>query len=482
MTLDDRLAATREDFADALESRGFSRRTDAALVGAVFPAAGREQVRIELGQGWPFGPPTVTPEPPPAGNAERSWHDNFDGSMCLYTDDDRNGLPWLDPDAILAKINEWFDQRAAGWQNDAPDLDLDRYFLPADPRPTVLYGDLDRLVGQFVRLRKSGNNTLTVIGPGVAPPKSKPRQVFGYCAGLGTLRAPPRNWPQLAELLPDAIPMERAIEQNRVGLLLLRYDRAGHSGVLALAAAPKEKGGIALRSYASASTDDATVRLRSGPQRGVLATKSVAVVGCGAIGSFAADLLVRAGVGQITLVDDDVLRPGNLVRHLAGSDHVGLTKAHSTRRKLGGALCAAQLACAETSLRTPQHADDLLVAHDLVLDATADGSASALLRYAAEERGVHVLSVCVQNDGQTLRVDVVPPLDGAGPLPETVRRPSTAVAAYEGGCGSPVSPTPPHAVVEAAAMAARHACGLLAGAPLSPSGEIRDNPPAQDAP
>ena len=49
-------------------------------------------------------------------------------------------------------------------------------------------------------------------------------------------------------------------------------------------------------------------------------------MGCGAIGSFAADLLFRAGVRQLTLCDGERLRPGNIVRHLAGAEQVGRAK------------------------------------------------------------------------------------------------------------------------------------------------------------
>lgn len=475
MSLADRVAATRADFVDALEQHGFWLR-GGALAGTVPTAAGPRRVVVELGERWPFSPPSVTPEPPHAGE-QRSWHREVDGGLCLYTENDRNGLPWLDGDAFLAQVTTWFDRDAAGWPGDAPDLDLDRYFARADPTVTVLYDTLDPLVGRFIRLRPERNQTLVVIGHGTAPQKASRRRVFGYCADIGTPDRPPRDWPQLAELLPDAAArLERAIEQRQVSLLLLRYDREGHEGVLALDAAPLAKGGIRLLSQPSASTSAGVLRLRAGPAHEVLRNRSAAVVGCGAIGSFVADQLVRAGVGRLTLLDQDLLRPGNLVRHLAGPEHVGLTKAHAVRQALGAARCPAVLTVRNGSLVTAQDAADVLAGHDLVIDATADGSATALLRYAAEDRGAHVLSVCVQNDGTTLRVDVAPPLDGAPPLPPSPRRPTLAPA-YEGGCGSPVSPTPPHAVVEAAAMAARHACALLAGQPLNPSGELRDIPP-----
>lgn len=57
--------------------------------------------------------------------------------------------------------------------------------------------------------------------------------------------------------------------------------------------------------------------------------KRVLLVGCGAIGSFVAAELARSGVGELTLVDGDVLEPGNSVRWLLGRSSWGWPKAEA---------------------------------------------------------------------------------------------------------------------------------------------------------
>lgn len=47
-----------------------------------------------------------------------------------------------------------------------------------------------------------------------------------------------------------------------------------------------------------------------------LLTKSVAVFGLGGVGSYVVEALARAGVGRLTLVDDDVIAESNLNRQL----------------------------------------------------------------------------------------------------------------------------------------------------------------------
>lgn len=62
------------------------------------------------------------------------------------------------------------------------------------------------------------------------------------------------------------------------------------------------------------------------PVARALASKKVLLLGCGGIGSFVACELARAGFGQLTLLDFDVLEPGNSVRWPLGRPFWGLDK------------------------------------------------------------------------------------------------------------------------------------------------------------
>jgi len=65
--------------------------------------------------------------------------------------------------------------------------------------------------------------------------------------------------------------------------------------------------------------DDPALRSR-------LAASHVAIVGCGGLGSNAAAMLVRCGVGELTLVDFDVVEESNLNRQLFFRDQLGMPK------------------------------------------------------------------------------------------------------------------------------------------------------------
>ncbi|MFJ7205323.1 ThiF family adenylyltransferase [Streptomyces sp. NPDC098789] len=60
----------------------------------------------------------------------------------------------------------------------------------------------------------------------------------------------------------------------------------------------------------------------------------VLLVGVGSVGSYLAEVLVRSGVGRLTLVDPDRVEPANLGRSLFGVRDIGRNKAKATARRL----------------------------------------------------------------------------------------------------------------------------------------------------
>ncbi|MBR5751687.1 MAG: ThiF family adenylyltransferase, partial [Clostridia bacterium] len=65
-----------------------------------------------------------------------------------------------------------------------------------------------------------------------------------------------------------------------------------------------------------------------------LKSARVAVFGLGGVGSYAAEALVRAGVGHISLLDGDVYEQNNLNRQLyATMDTLGRPKAEAARER-----------------------------------------------------------------------------------------------------------------------------------------------------
>ena len=99
---------------------------------------------------------------------------------------------------------------------------------------------------------------------------------------------------------------------------------------------------------------------------------SLAIVGLGALGSVSANLLVRAGIGLVRLIDRDFLEIGNLQRQvLFDEDDLkqNLPKAVAAERKLKKINSEIQIEAEATDLNV-ETIDELLEGIDLVIDGT----------------------------------------------------------------------------------------------------------------
>ncbi|MBE9571691.1 MAG: ThiF family adenylyltransferase, partial [Proteobacteria bacterium] len=68
--------------------------------------------------------------------------------------------------------------------------------------------------------------------------------------------------------------------------------------------------------------------------RGILKNKAISIIGCGALGSEVADVICKAGVGKILLVDKEEMRAHNAVRHNLGINRVSIPKALGMKEQL----------------------------------------------------------------------------------------------------------------------------------------------------
>lgn len=100
-----------------------------------------------------------------------------------------------------------------------------------------------------------------------------------------------------------------------------------------------------------------------------LRSKSVVLIGAGALGSAVAELLVRGGIRSLTIVDPDHLEAGNLVRHTLTLREVGANKAEALALRLNGVSPGAVVNGHGRAF--PNLLTDCEAA-DLIIDATGD--------------------------------------------------------------------------------------------------------------
>jgi tRNA threonylcarbamoyladenosine dehydratase len=126
----------------------------------------------------------------------------------------------------------------------------------------------------------------------------------------------------------------------------------------------------------------------------LLNSKHVLVVGLGGVGSFAAEFIARAGVGEMTIVDGDVVDPTNRNRQLpALATNHGVSKADIMAERLTAINPDIKLHVIKDFL-TPDKAEDIckIAPYDYVMDCIDSVSPKLYLIVAAKNQGLKIVS------------------------------------------------------------------------------------------
>jgi molybdopterin-synthase adenylyltransferase len=133
----------------------------------------------------------------------------------------------------------------------------------------------------------------------------------------------------------------------------------------------------------------------------------VVIAGCGALGSFQAGALARAGVGHIRIIDRDYVELSNLQRQWLFTEEdaaASLPKAVAAAQALAriNSTIAVEPAVADL---TPDNADELLGDADLILDGTDNFETRYLINDFAVSRNVRwIYGAAVGSYGLTMAI------------------------------------------------------------------------------
>jgi molybdopterin/thiamine biosynthesis adenylyltransferase len=140
-------------------------------------------------------------------------------------------------------------------------------------------------------------------------------------------------------------------------------------------------------SFVKSDKDSILSRNRSRPEIGDLRTKKIALIGCGTIGGYVAELLIRAGAGMgiksLDLYDHDRYGPHNFSRHTLSSSDFGKYKSEALKNRIENS----------THLDTKIEAYNygftflklFLSKYDIVVDATGRAPVSKRLAYLVRQ-------------------------------------------------------------------------------------------------
>lgn len=146
----------------------------------------------------------------------------------------------------------------------------------------------------------------------------------------------------------------------------------------------------------------------------------VALWGCGALGGYVAEYLVRGGVKKLLLYDEGIVTPGILVRQPFDDDDISLPKATALANRLRRIRPDVAIdVSVRDILDVPLGGPNWTGEAEVIIDATAAASVAALLeerRWRSGANAVPVISMVIGHDAKRGMVVLAHAAHSGGPL------------------------------------------------------------------
>jgi molybdopterin/thiamine biosynthesis adenylyltransferase len=430
-------------------------------------------MRIEIRDGWPFLNPKVYADGLPPG-----LHRNRLGDVCLWEDGDPSWA-WVTKAGLWQRISDWVRDADAGDEASDPGLDTERYWRPARLGLAII--DLSRIDlrnGLIHRPKARQIGDVLHIGEGPMSGRLYTRdEPIGPLTDLSQLRE--HLEPHQAADLDVALRHRRGHQAPR--FVVVTWPTAGGQAILALEVAPRRDLAPVLTAMEVARSDGEILRLRSGRDQRALTGTGVVVFGLGGMGSQWISLLARSGLGRAMLIDQQRLRPGDVVRHAASGRHVGMPKVEAVKAVIRDVAPWTEVTAHHSATWAPEQLAAEVRAADLVIDAVGERLFTLQLSLICLEERKPLVSAALYRQGRVARVRVQVP-DGATPIfdrsaesgyPIIPAAPGETEQRWEAGCGTPIAESSPIAVASAAALAAKTTADVLCGR-LTEDGDLID--------
>lgn len=126
-------------------------------------------------------------------------------------------------------------------------------------------------------------------------------------------------------------------------------------------------------------------------ERPLLKQKKVFIAGSGGLGGNILEMILRAGIGEVTIADPDVFDESNLNRQiLSREDLMGYPKVKAAAQRAALVNSEVKLNALQERV-TAENALELIADADIVMDALDSAEARLVLEDAAEEAGIPMI-------------------------------------------------------------------------------------------
>ncbi len=470
------------EFTTELATAGFSpvagfepQRWRGAIHKAFASLTEAETMDIVIRPGWPFISPAIIVD------GLNTNHSTLNGYVCMWRDDD-SSLEWTTLRGLFSRVEEWCDNAKHNWREDQ--LDQDAYLNFHNKYALAVTFDLSELGvhkggwGEFHAAMNQSPARVDIL----AGPRRSANHLRGLWFHVGALSGPPpRQLFEVTAYLPrqQRKGLRKALSERRkpeplipsggVDLILFCWERRTQTDLLAMVCTGKDDDveSVALQ---PGPRDEDSLILRAGPDAPELRGRTAVIFGAGALGGHTAALLAESGIGNLTVVDPDVLLPGNVVRHIAGHSRVGDFKVQAVQAVIADHAPWTRVAGYQEWARTPRQIRERIDGADIIIDTTGNEALTNSLAMMAQEDGARLLAGALYRGGGIARAQRQA-LPGDTPIhlrDDQTRYPIITAgevaedfATSQLGCSAPVNNAPPSAVLTCASLLTQVALDTL---------------------
>lgn len=467
---------SKERFIAELQEVGFKRvpdQNEIILRGRIHSAfegltnAGTMDVLVR--PGWPYSPPIVIVDGLDS-NHSTSW-----GMVCMWQEGETS-MEWTTTDGLFSRIEEWCESERNGWEGDQLRQDAFLNFANQFPGRIATF-DLSEL--RIVNKRGWGEIHATLdqytgrvdLKRGVRQDPSQLRAFWFHVEDLD--KRPPHRFSEIPNYLSrrQLEGFQRVVSERQspellspsggADLILFCWSRRWKPDLLILACTGtgNNTDGLALR---PAPVDVRTLSLRAGPDAAMLKGCRAVLFGAGALGGYVATSLAQSGAEHLEVVDNDILLPENVVRHIAGYPLAGIAKTAAVKMIAGSHSPASNIEVHNQYVTTPLQVRERVRDADIVVDAAGSHNLTDALAMVTKEMKKPLISGGLYRGGFIGRVQRLAhasdtPFQERDNLPE--RYPEILSGSDEDeftapqlGCSAPANNAPPTSVQACAAL------------------------------
>jgi hypothetical protein len=407
------------------------------------------------------------------------------GLVCLWAEDDPAQVAGRDLGALFERIDQWGAAAQAGFAPEDRALDAFMTFEErGDFTAELPFSDLvgPGVNGSIAHLAAALTQPAHLSVRAVSHKFGDPTELQGAFYTRNHVGIVPRTLDEFLAALTNrqrrhlannlATRSSAAFAEPSGGLdfVVLAWPRHGQDYDALVLIFQGRESGLSSQAVLATPNDQAARARRAGYDAPALRSARVLIAGAGSIGGYVAAGLAASGVEALYICDSDILKSGNVVRHLCGDDQIGMKKTTAVALAISKHAPWTQIIEAPDLSLDPDSLASVVSEFDLVLDCTGNFSVSAALAHLCNEVGTDLITVALFHQGRIARLQRQSEGDvriaartsdsrfEPVPLAETIE---LADSFLELGCTAPINNASPVAALTAAADATAAAIDLL---------------------